>query len=538
MKLLIPKKLVEILQKKKVTNAVVDENYNYYNYREHIEAESQFLEDKYIDELFVVAKEKIKDVDGANGLVQKLGMLISLRGKLSTTKIKRLDQLEHALTEYIRKDNIKFWLYRTTKDRFEPYLVTRIRYTPATKDSPADVTISLKYISMNNDGSNSITFYASDLREDYTVNDLLERKGYYHETDVLYANYQKSYEIYKKFIVMFGEQFWGNGYGYSADYRGEKYSLSKDKRRSRLVNDTDTEKSPSVVHTGTFWVFDNDSTLTIPIHPMIYMFDLEAHNHLWVHVDNLEIYKYNPQLKEKLILPANLKELIDILTVDIGHNLQDVVAGKTGGTIVITKGLPGTGKTLSAEVYSEVIERPLYIVQSSQLGISIKDLEDNLKKVLSNANKWRAVLLIDEADVYIHERGDDIHQNAIVGVFLRILEYYNGLMFMTTNRASIIDDAILSRATAIIEFPVPVNEDAIAITNTLATQFGLKFEKNVDKYISEKHPTITGRSIKNILKLAAKLAKGGNITKKHIDTASVYVYINGDNINDIKSIKK
>jgi hypothetical protein len=32
------------------------------------------------------------------------------------------------------------------------------------------------------------------------------------------------------------------------------------------------------------------------------------------------------------------------------------------------------------------------------------------------ATRWRAILLIDEVDVYIHERGTDVHQNANVGV--------------------------------------------------------------------------------------------------------------------------
>ena len=35
-------------------------------------------------------------------------------------------------------------------------------------------------------------------------------------------------------------------------------------------------------------------------------------------------------------------------------------------------------------------------------------------------------MLIDEADVYIKRREDDMTMNAVVGVFLRVLEYFNG----------------------------------------------------------------------------------------------------------------
>ena len=68
-------------------------------------------------------------------------------------------------------------------------------------------------------------------------------------------------------------------------------------------------------------------------------------------------------------------------------------------------------------------------------------------------------MLIDEADVYIKRRDDDITMNAVVGVFLRVLEYFNGLLFLTTNRIDDIDEAIVSRCIALINFHPP-NSDA------------------------------------------------------------------------------
>ena len=59
---------------------------------------------------------------------------------------------------------------------------------------------------------------------------------------------------------------------------------------------------------------------------------------------------------------------------------------------------------------------------------------------------WRAVLLIDEADVFLERRSlHDIHRNAMVSVFLRVLEYYSGILFLTTNRVTTFDDAFKSR---------------------------------------------------------------------------------------------
>ena len=82
-------------------------------------------------------------------------------------------------------------------------------------------------------------------------------------------------------------------------------------------------------------------------------------------------------------------------------------------------GAPGLGKTLTAEVYSELVKLPLYRVHAGQLGIEIETLASSLEQsVLRRAERWGAVLLIDEADVYIRARDNDIHHNAVVAAFL------------------------------------------------------------------------------------------------------------------------
>ena len=138
--------------------------------------------------------------------------------------------------------------------------------------------------------------------------------------------------------------------------------------------------------------------------------------------------------------------------------MDDIVAGKSGGTTVLCAGPPGVGKTLTAEVYSEIVRRPLYRVHSGQLGLNVAAMENALKDALMRAQRWGAVMLIDEADVYIKRREDDMTMNAVVGVFLRVLEYFNGLLFLTTNRIDDIDEAIVSRCIALISFHAPDDE--------------------------------------------------------------------------------
>ena len=80
-------------------------------------------------------------------------------------------------------------------------------------------------------------------------------------------------------------------------------------------------------------------------------------------------------------------------------------------------------------------------------------LERNLVETISLAHKWGAIVLIDEADVYLEERSlKDVQRNSLVSVFLRHLEYFQGIMFLTSNRVTTFDDAFRSRITFAIKF--------------------------------------------------------------------------------------
>jgi SpoVK/Ycf46/Vps4 family AAA+-type ATPase len=69
-----------------------------------------------------------------------------------------------------------------------------------------------------------------------------------------------------------------------------------------------------------------------------------------------------------------------------------------------------------------------------------------LSVILKLAGHWKAVLLLDEADVFLAQRTiTDIERNAIVSIFLRELEYYQGILLLTTNQVDVIDEAFQSK---------------------------------------------------------------------------------------------
>ncbi|KAI0535349.1 P-loop containing nucleoside triphosphate hydrolase protein [Xylaria digitata] len=166
-------------------------------------------------------------------------------------------------------------------------------------------------------------------------------------------------------------------------------------------------------------------------------------------VDRISDIKWESSIFDSLVMDARLKETIYqlIKAQSSGSSkFDDFVKGKGRGLIGLLFGPPGTGKTLTAEAIAETAEMPLYMVSSGSLGHEAEDIYDNLSSILELATHWKAVLLLDEADVFLAKRTTtDLKRNAIISVFLRELEYYQGILLLTTNKASIIDEAFQSR---------------------------------------------------------------------------------------------
>jgi SpoVK/Ycf46/Vps4 family AAA+-type ATPase len=136
-----------------------------------------------------------------------------------------------------------------------------------------------------------------------------------------------------------------------------------------------------------------------------------------------------------------------------------LVQGKGKGCIILLHGVPGVGKTSTAECVAAYTKRPLFPITCGDIGYEPEDVEKNLQKLFRLAHKWGCVLLIDEADVFLAERDKaDVKRNGLVSVFLRILEYYSGILFLTTNRVGAFDDAFRSRIHLTLYYP-KLNEE-------------------------------------------------------------------------------
>ncbi|TVY65630.1 hypothetical protein LSUE1_G007682 [Lachnellula suecica] len=173
---------------------------------------------------------------------------------------------------------------------------------------------------------------------------------------------------------------------------------------------------------------------------------------LWLEftVSGVKDIVWNEGAYDSLVLEDNTKEIVKALVESHKYHpaesIDDVIQGKGKGLVAVLHGPPGTGKTLTAEGISELLKCPLYMVSAGELGTDPRTLEAELQKILDIAHAWGAVLLLDEADVFLEKRTiQDIHRNALVSIFLRLLEYFQGILFLTTNRVETFDDAFQSR---------------------------------------------------------------------------------------------
>ncbi|KAI1739152.1 AAA family ATPase [Xylaria scruposa] len=182
------------------------------------------------------------------------------------------------------------------------------------------------------------------------------------------------------------------------------------------------------------------------------------HDKKWknLFVKHLNPVQWNKKAFEQLVLDPQKKELIEAMVrTHINSSIAtDVIEGKGKGLIILLHGGPGTGKTLTAESVAELAERPLYRVTCGDIGTDPESVERYLESVLYIGTIWKAVVLLDESDVFLEEREKtDLQRNALVSVFLRVLEYYEGILILTSNRVGIFDEAFKSRVQLTLHYP-------------------------------------------------------------------------------------
>ncbi|QTI18327.1 AAA family ATPase (plasmid) [Escherichia coli] len=421
------------------------------------------------------------------------------------------------LLQYLKSNLIDGWIYRRGHDgNLYPGLVTAIKEVKSEKNSdrPPSLLLQISWYGFG-EYSHSKKVYGTQLTAlNFEPNEVARRsvaktladRDIYHETHELKQEYLEQLTRFKEVVDgQFGNQFKATGRA----VRMESYSYSDRNLEiagHKLIHDLPDSECDAYGAEVESPLFEDDQFGLLPEIPVQRYFDLSLQDFIWIHANNVEPYKYDKELPKKMVLPEDHRDLLDILTTDISAFTSDIVEGKSAGNIIMCVGSPGLGKTLTAEVYAEVIERPLYSIHAGALGTNADDIEKNLRTILTRAKRWNCVLLLDEADVFVMQRGASLTQNAIVAEFLRTLEYFDGLMFMTSNRGSDIDEAIIPRCAAIIHYDVPEKSDAQKIWKIMGENFGVNIPDELVRSLVNTYPELPPRDIKMLLRLTLRMS--------------------------------
>ena len=255
----------------------------------------------------------------------------------------------------------------------------------------------------------------------------------------------------------------------------------------------------------------------------------------------LDIDKITPPQRhsegfESLILPKGVARVVEgLVQTHRPHDMPplpgmiaepehhiDLVRGKGKGLIILLYGAPGVGKTSTAECVAEYTNRPLFPITCGDIGETAKEVEQNLDQNFYLAHRWGCVLLLDEADVFLQARDkEDMRRNSVVSVFLRVLEYYSGILFLTTNKIGHFDEAFKSRIHVSLYYPPLDKKSTVQIWKmNLQRLVDSKRYFEVDRdaildYAKEHYKRISrasgstwnGRQIKNAFQTAIALAE-------------------------------
>ncbi|KAK6822944.1 hypothetical protein PG987_014489 [Apiospora arundinis] len=281
------------------------------------------------------------------------------------------------------------------------------------------------------------------------------------------------------------------------------------------------DESPTSIYDK--WPQEIDATSEMPPYCELLLPDVIQGFHLgtkkWVVLfvkDFSTEVDWNKSAFERLVFDKKTKEMIQALVkVHKSRNktMDDIIKGKGNGLIVLLHGSPGTGKTLTAESVAEIAEKPLYRVTCGDIGTEAHEVEKYLQTVMYLGKIWDCVLLLDEADVFLEERTmADLARNSLVSVFLRILEYHDGILILTSNRVGTFDEAFKSRIQVAIHYDNLTRKSRRAIWGNFLQMLDESGEEanipELEGRLNElAEEEMNGRQIRNALLTARQLAQ-------------------------------
>jgi SpoVK/Ycf46/Vps4 family AAA+-type ATPase len=184
-------------------------------------------------------------------------------------------------------------------------------------------------------------------------------------------------------------------------------------------------------------------------------------------------------------------------------------------------GPSGTGKTMVAGLIAKDLGVELYRVDLSRvMSKYIGETEERLGALFSEASQVGAALLFDEADSLFGQRteiksSNDRYANLEVNYLLQRLEEFDGVVILTTNFGSSIDDAFLRRLRFRVQFPFPSPKERARLWDVLLPREMPQDDEGLDVDWMGEAFELTGGHVRNaVLRAAMYAAEGQSVDGK------------------------
>jgi hypothetical protein len=133
----------------------------------------------------------------------------------------------------------------------------------------------------------------------------------------------------------------------------------------------------------------------------------------------LEMLKIPPSVKHAIqgSVQGHLMHRAIERRVDSAWTSLDLIEGKGTGLFILLHGVPGVGKTATAEAIAQANGKPLFKITVGDLGMTPDKLEISLREIFRLASIWDCILLLDEVDTFFSQRSQAdtaTNKNALV----------------------------------------------------------------------------------------------------------------------------
>lgn len=242
-----------------------------------------------------------------------------------------------------------------------------------------------------------------------------------------------------------------------------------------------------------------------------------------------------PRLRwDDMVLPAPTREALEEIAFEAAARLRlfaepepGRLFARNGGLAALFSGPSGTGKTMAAEAIADRLGADLLIVDlAATVSKYIGETAKNLSRIFDEAAASGCILLFDEADSLFAKRTEikdshDRHANTDTNHLLQLLEGFDGLAILATNRRANMDPAFVRRIRHVVEFARPAaTERRIMWRRAIAALAGERRAAELGGFLdglADRHE-LTAAQIKNAALTAryAAMREGGAMTEAQI----------------------